>query len=96
MTRAMKLAKQGTTDLSTVFWPLLLILMGYRHEMPIAEVMIFSSFSGETGYYVCPRCHITMEREFMAFCDRCGQHLGWKNYKRARKVYPGHHNTVHT
>ena len=23
------------------------------------------------SYYVCPRCHITMEREFMNFCDQC-------------------------
>ena len=36
-----------------------------------------------TAYYICPRCHITMEREFMAYCDRCGQCLNWKQYKKA-------------
>lgn len=32
---------------------------------------------------VCPRCKITVEREYMHFCDRCGQKLGWRNYKAA-------------
>ena len=34
-------------------------------------------------HYICPRCGITMEREFMSYCDRCGQCLGWKHYKKA-------------
>lgn len=38
--------------------------------------------------HVCPRCHITLEREFLAYCDRCGQHLGWKGYRNAKIVYP--------
>ena len=37
----------------------------------------------DTGYYICPRCNTTMEREFMSYCDRCGQCLCWKNYKKA-------------
>ncbi len=47
----------------------------YRQGMPVTEVVIFPSAFGETGYYCCPRCGVTMEREFMAFCDRCGQCL---------------------
>ena len=34
-----------------------------------------------TSYYICPRCNVTMEREFIAYCDRCGQCLNWKNYR---------------
>lgn len=69
---------------------LLLYQVSYRAAMPITEVMVCkSAWMGETGYYVCPRCHITLEREFMGFCDRCGQRLDWKDYKKAKVVYPG-------
>lgn len=68
---------------------LLLYLTSFRAPMAVTEVMIFhDAFLGETGYYVCPRCHITMEREFMSFCDRCGQRLDWKQYRRTKRVYP--------
>ena len=66
-----------------IFSSLLLILAGYRMKIPVTEVILFPDGS---SYYVCPRCHITMEREFMNFCDRCGQHLDWKDYKKARIV----------
>lgn len=70
-------------------WEILSICMGYRLKMSVNEVMIFPADYGETGYYLCPRCHISLEREFMAFCDRCGQHLDWRNYTKARAIYPG-------
>lgn len=61
----------------------------YRVAMCVTEVMVFkSAIAGDTGYYICPRCHITMEREFMSYCDRCGQHLDWRYYKKAIIIYP--------
>ena len=64
-------------------------LMSYRRGMIVSEVMIFPYFSdSQTGYYVCPRCHVTLEREFMSYCDRCGQKLDWRFYKQAKKIYP--------
>lgn len=80
--------------LSLLFWQMrpesLFFHSSYRVAMRVAEVMVCkSAFMGETGYYVCPRCHITLEREFMSFCDRCGQHLDWTDYKAARIIYPG-------
>ena len=48
--------------------------------------MVFSYIGGKTTYYVCPRCKITLEREFMAFCDRCGQKLDWRSYKKAKII----------
>ena len=81
---------QAKVSLSlTLLWDLLMFFYSYRRQMPVTEVMIFPD---GTAYYVCPRCHITVDREFMAFCDRCGQHLGWKGYRKARVVYPGHRN----
>lgn len=46
----------------------------YRVPMPVTHLRRYS----RTAYYICPRCNTTMEREFMAYCDRCGQCLGWK------------------
>ena len=68
----------------------LLCQASYRAEMCVTEVRICKSpYLGETGYYVCPRCHITLEREFVTFCDRCGQKLSWKGYKKAKVICQG-------
>ena len=60
----------------------------YRKGMLVNEVMVFKTRFGKTGYYVCPRCKITLYREFMSFCDRCGQKLDWRYYRKAKIVYP--------
>ena len=67
----------------------LLIRMDYRIPRRVSELMVFESHLGTSGYYLCPRCRITLPREFMAFCDRCGQRLDWSHYRSARIVYPG-------
>ena len=51
----------------------------YRKPALVTHLRIY----GTTVYYICPNCNITMEREFMSFCDRCGQRLNWKEYKKA-------------
>lgn len=70
---------------------LLIPLAGYRTKMAVAEIMIFPDGN---RYYVCPRCNVTMEREFMNFCDRCGQCLDWAEHKKARKVFSGQPSIV--
>ena len=47
----------------------------FRRPMAIVAIKQFGN--GET-YPVCPRCRITMEREYQSFCDRCGQALYWR------------------
>lgn len=51
----------------------------YRHPLKVTHLRKY----GSSTYYICPRCNRTMEREFMCYCDRCGQCLDWKNYRRA-------------
>lgn len=46
----------------------------YRIPLLVTERRIFSC--GDS-YPVCPRCAYTIEREYMCFCDRCGQRLCW-------------------
>ena len=61
--------------------------MRYRCPMHVAEIHVFPHCHGAPAYPVCPRCGRTMEREYMAFCSRCGQMLGWRRYQYARIVY---------
>lgn len=61
----------------------------YRRPMAVTEIHAFSRCEGAPAYPVCPRCGKTMEREYMAFCSRCGQKLNWKDFQGARVVYVG-------
>lgn len=85
----MKQKKQHDFVSHSAVWQLLLFFAGYRWPMQVTEIMVFTSIFGDRGYYVCPRCKITLERDFMGFCDRCGQRLDWQGYKNAKEIYPG-------
>ena len=37
----------------------------------------FGADDGDSMYYICPKCGILLEREFMSYCDHCGQKLNW-------------------
>lgn len=55
----------------------------YRLPMPVREYVVYrNTFGTESEYFVCPRCDTTMEREYQAYCDRCGQRLAWKSISR--------------
>lgn len=54
----------------------------YRTPMQVIHLRKYKA----TAYYVCPRCNSTMEREFMAYCDRCGQSLGWEDYRKTAVI----------
>jgi len=58
----------------------LLISLSYRIPLPVKEVRILGS-SGE--YAVCPKCEATVDREYMLYCDRCGQRLDWTSFDNA-------------
>lgn len=47
------------------------------YRMPRSVRQVFRTQSGEI-YPVCPRCDCTLDREYMRFCDRCGQKLRWE------------------
>jgi len=38
------------------------------------------------AYYICPRCNATLDREFLGYCNCCGQCLDWKRYKKAKQI----------
>ncbi len=64
----------------------LLICLSYRIPLKVKEVKILGS-SGE--YAVCPKCKATVDREYMSYCDRCGQRLDWSCYDEA-VIVPTH------
>lgn len=59
----------------------------FRNPMVVNKILIFYNCYGETGYYVCPRCEVSLERDFVSYCDRCGQALDWKQYKKATRIF---------
>ena len=48
--------------------------VSYRFPKPVIKVLLLPN---NDSFPLCPRCGISLEREYMAFCDRCGQHLAW-------------------
>ena len=44
---------------------------------PVTEHIVLKSSLGESLYYLCPGCSIFLPREYMRFCNCCGQRLGW-------------------
>lgn len=54
--------------------------IAYRLPLAVQEVRVFSDGS---SFPVCPKCDLTLDREYMNFCDRCGQKLDWKGYEKA-------------
>lgn len=64
----------------------ILSVSSYRRPMQVREYILYrSTFGGDSAYYLCPRCDITMEREYQAYCDRCGQKLGWNRIHQAKR-----------
>jgi len=59
--------------------------MSFRRAMQVREIMVFGN---KTVFPVCPRCQLTLEREYMAYCDRCGQCLDWKKLRSAAVIFP--------
>lgn len=55
----------------------------FRVPMRVTTVRLFQS--GDT-YAVCPKCQLSLTREFMAFCDVCGQKLSWRQFGKAEVI----------
>ena len=58
----------------------------YRVPLPVTKVIAFTN----TTYPLCPRCDLSLEREYMSFCDRCGQKLNWDLFEHAAICRPGY------
>lgn len=59
----------------------------YRVPLPVTKVMVY--FNGDS-YPVCPRCDCTVDREYIEYCDRCGQHLAWGAFDFSKIISAGY------
>lgn len=75
----------GRTQEDFLLWEMSRILASYRIKMRVRELVRLS----DGGYFLCPRCKITLDRDFQNYCDRCGQCLDWKAYRKAKIIFPG-------
>ena len=58
--------------------------ISYRKPMAVTLTAIYTD---NYTYPVCPRCKCPMDREYLSFCDRCGQRLKWYGYKKHTEFY---------
>ncbi len=68
---------------STIKKPAMDSAEAFRLPMAVTEI---HQFQNGSTYPVCPRCRITLDREYQNYCDRCGQALNWKSYGSALTV----------
>ena len=59
------------------------IAASYRIPMSVVSLRRYSGRNGIYAYPICPRCNTTLPREYLSFCDRCGQRLNWKHFAKA-------------
>lgn len=59
--------------------------LSYRVPLPVTKVIVYTHNS---SYPICHRCLLSLEREYMPFCDRCGQMLNWDLFEYAKICRP--------
>ena len=57
--------------------------IAYRIPMPVTKILRFPRGG---SYPVCPHCDNALDREYMSFCDCCGQKLAWGSFALATVV----------
>lgn len=51
--------------------------ISYRVEQHVTR---YRTYPKGNSYPVCPRCGADIDREYMSFCDQCGQRLSWARF----------------
>ncbi len=59
-----------------------------RIPMQVCQIRCYKGVQGLIGFPICPRCAMTIEREYQSFCDRCGQCLDWRDIDHAQIIFP--------
>ena len=64
-------------------------IAAYQYRLPkqVREKVLL--LNGDS-YPICPRCDCLVDREYLCFCDQCGQRLGWYFFDSARIIYKPH------
>ena len=56
----------------------------YRLPMQVRGRVVF--LNGDS-YPICPRCDDLVDREYLRFCDQCGQRLGWDFFDFVQTIH---------
>ena len=56
----------------------------YRVALPVTRIVRYPTFGN--CFPLCPRCEKSLEREYMSYCDRCGQKLNWDFLSKAKII----------
>ena len=57
--------------------------ISFRTPLPVNKILLFKN---NYSFPICPRCNITLDREYQSFCDRCGQRLDWRKFSKAEII----------
>lgn len=68
-----------------VRWRFAAEAISYRIPKVVRKVI---QYHDGNCYPVCPRCVKGIDREYMSYCDRCGQRLSWRRFERAKICFP--------
>ena len=49
--------------------------LSFRDPMDVTEIVYYRK--NKASFAKCPRCMSPLDREYVSFCDRCGQRLSW-------------------
>lgn len=60
----------------------LIYAASYRIALPVTRLVRYPTHGD--CYPLCPRCKKSLEREYVSFCDRCGQKLSWDRFDDAK------------
>lgn len=60
--------------------------VSYRIPRAVTQVCLHT---GGDSYPICPRCDSSLDREYIGFCDRCGQRLEWGIFPLAQIRHAG-------
>ena len=52
----------------------------YRKPLQVTERATFRKYS----FPICPRCDSVLDREYLTFCNCCGQKLSWIGYGKSK------------
>lgn len=52
----------------------------YRYAKRVVSVCCYNNCDKAEYHPVCPMCSYKIDREYQAFCDKCGQKLEWSQY----------------
>lgn len=55
--------------------------MSFRYPQQVTDGVYY--LRARCYYPLCPRCRETLAREYVSFCDRCGQRLDWDAFDHA-------------